>query len=66
MMSLLIFKKRRNGRLKYKINFVIIYLLFARVVKLVDAMDSKSIGTCTMPVRVRPRAPNGRHSFEFL
>ncbi len=29
----------------------------ARVVELVDAMDSKSIDSDIMPVRVRPRAP---------
>ena len=29
----------------------------ARVVKLVDALDSKSSGSDTVPVRFRPRAP---------
>ena len=32
-------------------------LLIARVAKLVDARDLKSLGLAAVPVRVRPRAP---------
>ena len=36
----------------------------ARVVKLVDALDSKSSGSDTVPVRFRPRAPDYMTNFD--
>ena len=36
-------------------------IIHAGVMELVDVMDSKSIGSDTVPVRVRPPAPNQYH-----
>lgn len=37
--------------------FLIVILTIARVVKLVDTRDLKSLASNSVPVRVRPRAP---------
>ncbi len=52
-------KKRREYGKKglTKISQKFIYKLIAEVVKLVDAVDSKSTECKLMPVRVRPSAP---------
>ena len=45
------------GFQKYWLGFERVHLINARVAKLVDATDLKSVGSNTVPVQVRPRAP---------